>query len=103
MRKIIVCLFFFVVCSFSLIGQNETDTLPKVSYYVFVDSTKIEMSNKQYKKLKIDVRWIESIKLSEDRSNERPKHYAERFPPRIVIIYIKQEYNQKVLDKIKNN
>ena len=93
MKKIIVSVFFFVICSFSLMGQNKTNTLP--TYCVVVDSVKVKISGKQLKRAHIKPEWIESIKL-------QPSGIIGEKPiPGIIIIHIKQEYNQEVLKKLK--
>ncbi|MCL2326995.1 MAG: hypothetical protein FWC39_00625 [Bacteroidetes bacterium] len=103
MKKIIVSIFFFVACSFSLMGQNETDTLPKISYHVYInEDTKIEMSRKQFNQFKCNPEWIESIKILKNGKAEKDKRCPECHLG-IVVIHIKQEYKQVVLKRLKNN
>jgi hypothetical protein len=96
MKKKIVSLFFFVTCTFSLMGQNKTNTLP--TYYVVVDSAKIKVSSKQLKRAHFNPEWIESIEIV-----KQPKFdgvYGNDISG-VIVIYIKQEYNQEVLNRLK--
>ncbi len=97
MKKIIVSVFFFVICSFSLMGQNKPNTLPLTTIYEVVDSTKTEISSRAHVKIK----WIESINLVQQSELPPSGIIGEKPIPGIIIIHIKQEYNQEVLKKLK--
>ncbi|MCL2326996.1 MAG: hypothetical protein FWC39_00630 [Bacteroidetes bacterium] len=102
MKKIIVSLFFFVVCSFSLIGQNEAKTLPWVTYYVAIDSIKIEVSGEQITQLvpQFGTEWIEKIDIFTHPEFEIRAIYSN-YIPGVYIFHIKQEYKQNILTNVK--
>lgn len=82
-------------------GQSKNDTLPQVTYYVIVDSIKIEVSGRQLTGTRFDPNWIESISVMKHSGLQPSGFIGEQPLPSIVIIHIKQEYNQKVLKRLK--